>query len=223
MRPVVVVVILGLLGVLSVLVGVAAGEFRYSPLIAALFVLSAAHGYVTQVRRRSDPVPEPELRYSRVAFAVLTGLMVCLTALWTFGAWDYARARVWVAALVCAAAAAFCGSFLVLAAVGKVRCGRIWFTAHGIHQRGRAFSSFLPWESVAGVKPAWNGKPEVLIVAYANAPWERQQHARVWKLDQLPPVPMIEIDCTVLTCTPDHALRVVTAYVDDPDKRGELR
>jgi hypothetical protein len=33
----------------------------------------------------------------------------------------------------------------------------------------------LPWESFAGVKTAYNGIPQVLVIAYANAPWDKRQ------------------------------------------------
>ncbi|MGA6165684.1 hypothetical protein [Amycolatopsis magusensis] len=199
---------------------------KYVVLFGAVLLLTAAYAYETQLRRRDAQAEVArdgvELRYTRAGFLVLVGLMVCMTAIFAFAALDYFTSDNPVPAVLCAIAAVFCGSFPALVVAGRVRAGRIRFTAAGIHQRGRAFSSFLPWESVAGAKAGWNGKPEVLIVAYANAPWERRQHSRLWKLDKLPPVPMIEIDCTVLECAPEYAHRLVLSYVNDPATRREL-
>jgi hypothetical protein len=110
----------------------------------------------------------------------------------------------------------------VLALTGRLRRGKLTLTRQGIHQRGWAFSSFLPWEAFAGVKAAYNGSPEVLVIAYANVPWERRQIAKFWKIDKLPPVPMIEVNCPSLALEPALIYHLLKFYVDNPQARPEL-
>jgi hypothetical protein len=58
-------------------------------------------------------------------------------------------------------------------------------TVDRIRQEGRAFESFLSWDSFAGIKPSY-GTREVLVIAYGNVPWRKRQFAGPWKLDKLP-------------------------------------
>ncbi|WP_199429635.1 hypothetical protein [Qaidamihabitans albus] len=210
---------------------------KYLLLLAALFLLTAAYGLVTRVRPPHRPGdigiteyaghPATEIRYSGQAFAIMAALPGCLAAICLLAAIDFARAGEDVPAAplgtaLTGLAAAFFLSFFVFLALGRLRRGRIVLAQQGIHQRGRAFSSFLPWEAFAGVKAAYNGTPEVLVIAYANVPWEKRQLGGVWKLDKLPPVPMIEIDTTALALDPNLVYHLVRFYVDNPAARVEL-
>lgn len=232
------VMVLGLACVVAgfgfVAIGRAAG-LKYALLLAALFLLSGAFGFVTRMRPRHraedialtthEDGPATEIRYSGAAFAILSGLLACLAAICVLAAVDFLGAEVPAAAagaVLCGIAALFFLSFFALVAAGRIQRGRLVLTQRGIHQRGRAFTSFLPWEAVAGAKAAYNGTPEVLVIAYANSRWERQQLGTVWKLDKLPPVPMIEIDTTSLAVDPNLVYHLVRFYVDNPDARAEL-
>jgi hypothetical protein len=214
-----------------------ATALKYVLLVSALLLLTAAFGHITRVRprhheediaiARHDGRPVTEIRYSRAAFVIITALMACLAAICALAALDFVFAGEAVpAASVGSAlfglAALFFLSFFGFAALGRVRRGCIALSQQGIHQRGRAFSSFLPWEAFAGVKAAYNGGPEVLVIAYGNAPWERRQFGWVWKLDKLPPVPMIEIDTTALALDPTLVYHLVRFYVENPSARAEL-
>jgi len=210
---------------------------KYALLFAVLFLLTAAFGYITRIRSKHgtddivnavhDGRPVTEIRYSQAAFAILAGLMTCVAAVFVLAALDFALAGDDVpastaGAAMCGIAALFFLSFLVLVAAGRLRRGRILLSQQGIHQHGRAFSSFLPWTAFAGVKAAYNGTPEVLVIAYANVPWDKRQLGGVWKLDKLPPVPMIEVDCTPLSVDPSLVYHLLRFYVDNPAARVEL-
>lgn len=118
--------------------------------------------------------------------------------------------------------ALFFASFFVLVALGRIRRGRIILAADGIYQEGRSFESFLPWDSFVGIKAGYNGTREVLVVAYSNASWRKRQLAGPWKLDKLPPVPMIEIDTFHLAVDPTLVYHLVRFYVENPHAREEL-
>ncbi|MCX5042161.1 hypothetical protein OG921_03010 [Aldersonia sp. NBC_00410] len=86
-------------------------------------------------------------------------------------------------------------SYPIAAAAGRLRPGSITFTSDGVRQRGWSYESFLPWESIAGSTAAYNGYPSTLIIGYANAQWERTYTVgRFWRIDRLPPVPLVEVD-----------------------------
>ncbi|WP_344678675.1 hypothetical protein [Saccharopolyspora taberi] len=213
------------------------GALKYAFLLAALFLLTAQFSLIARMRphhRISDITitsydghAATEVRYSGAQFALLSALVACLAALSALATWDFARAdddvpAAPVAAALTGLAAVFFVSFFVLAALGRLRRGRIVLSQQGIHQEGRTFTSFLPWESFAGAKASYNGTPEILVVAYANAHWERRQLTRVWKLDKLPPVPMIEINPTALAVDPTLLYHLVRFYLEEPSARAEL-
>jgi hypothetical protein len=239
------VALIGLLGVACVPIGVGfvaigkPGGLKYGLLFAAFFLLIAAFAYVTRVRPKHgagdivtsqlDGRPVTELRYSSFAFGALVGLMVCLTAIFLLASLDYylsipsgdvAAPR--GAAIVFGLIGLLFASFVVLVAAGRLRRGKVVLSQQGIHQRGWAFSSSLPWESFAGVKAAYNGSPEVLVIAYANVPWDKRQIVKFWKIDKLPPVPMIEVNCASLALDPSLIYWLLKFYVENPAARGEL-
>ncbi len=214
-----------------------AGAFKYSLLFAALFLLTAAFGFVTRLRPRHreediaitvyEGRPATEIRYSQSAFTIMALLMTCAAAICALGALDFLTATedvpaAPVGAALCGLAAVFFLSFLVFVLAGRLQRGRVVLAPQGIFQRGRAFSSFLPWEAFAGIKAAYNGTPEVLVIAYANVAWEKRQLGGVWKLDKLPPVPMIEVDTIALAVDPNVVYQFMRFYVENPAARAEL-
>lgn len=231
------------LGVVSLGVGgIAAGTgltgaTKYTVLFAALFSFAAAFGFVTRLRpqhRAADIAattingqPATEIKYSGVQFGLINALMGCVFLCAAFAAWDYARAgedafAPGVPMFFAAAAALVVASFFVLVALGRLRRGRILLTPDGIHQESRSFESFLPWDTFAGIKAGYNGTREVLVVAYSNATWQKRQLAGPWKLDKLPPVPMIEINTIHLAVDPTLIYHLVRFYLENPNAREEL-
>jgi hypothetical protein len=232
-------------GVLSVPIGfgfVAIGKpggLKYALIFAVIFLLTAALGYRTNVRPqhaegdittgRFDDRPGTELRYSSFAFGTQVGLMACMTAVFLLASFDFYRSipggevtAPQAATIVFGLIGLFFASFLVLVVTGRLRRGKLVLSQRGIHQRGWAFSSFLPWESFAGVKASYNGRPYVLVIAYTNASWENRQIVKLWKVDKLPPVPMIEVNCTSLAIDPNLVYWLLRFYVENPAARAEL-
>lgn len=235
--------VLLVLGALSVAVGlIAAGTgfaeaTKYAVLVAGLFWFAGAFGYLTRLRpqhRLSDINTTTiggrhatEIRYSGAQFGLINLLVVCLFLCAVFAAWDYGNIgdRAFASGgpmLLAAVAALFFGSYFVLLALGRIRRGRVILAADGIHQEGRAFESFLAWDSFAGIKPSYNGSREVLVIAYSNAPWQKRQLAGPWKLDKLPPVPMIVIDTIHLAVDPTLVYHLLRFYVENPKARDEF-
>ena len=210
---------------------------KYVILFAVSCWLIAAFSYITRVRPQHregdialtsyDGRPATEIRYSLAQFVLLAVLTVCLVVLCALASWDFAFAgeevpAAPVAATLCGLAAVFFFSFFVLVARGRLRRGRIVLAPQGVYQEGRVFSSFLPRESFVGAKAAYNGTREILVVAYTNAPWEKHQLRKAWKLDRLPPVPMVEIDTFHLAVDANLVYHLVMFYMEYPTARAEL-
>ncbi|WP_142003364.1 hypothetical protein [Amycolatopsis cihanbeyliensis] len=209
---------------------------KYVWLFAAILLLIAAFGLITRLYRphiASDIAtttyqgrPATEIRYSMVTFAILIALVGCASAMAVLATLDYASADGVggkpVVVVLCGLASLFMLSFFWLMAVGQLRRGRVVLTQQGIYQRGFTFTSFLPWESFVTVGAAYNGRPEVLAVAYRNAPWEKRQFGRPWRIDRLPPVPMIEIDLIFFALDASLVYHLVRFYVENPVARAEL-
>lgn len=232
-----------LLGLLSVGVGlIAAGtDFEAAVKYTALFTImlwsATAFGYLTRLRpqhRASDISTTTinghratAIRYSGAQFALINLVVACLLVFTACVSWDYAHAggdafAPGIPTFFAGLFALFFVSFFVLVALGRIRRGRIILAADGIHHEGRSFESFLPWDSVVGIKAGYNGTREVLVVGYSNASWRKRQLTGLWKLDKLPPVPMIEVDTVHLAVDPTLVYRLVRLYVENPHARGEL-
>jgi hypothetical protein len=215
------------------------GGVKYCLLFGVLLLTIAAFAYVTRVRPKHgeedivtaelDGRRVTELRYSSLGFGALVLMMVCVTAFVLLAAVDFyfsIPGEVTAplgATVVFGLIGLFLASFLVLVATGRIQRGKLVLSQRGIHQRGWTFSSFLPWESFAGMKASFDGQVEyVLVVAYANAPWEKRQIVKFWKIDKLPPVPMIAINCLSLAIDPNLVYWLVKFYVENPPARVEL-
>jgi hypothetical protein len=238
-------IVIIVLGVLSIPMGFAfvaigkPGGLKYGLIFAVIFLLTAALGYRTKVRPqhvdgdittgRFDDCPGTELRYSSFAFGAQVGLMACMTAVFLLASVDYYRSipsgevtAPQAATIVFGLIGLFFASFLVLVVTGRLRRGKLVLSQRGIHQRGWTFSSFLPWESFIGVKAIYDVRPYVLVIAYANAPWEKRQIVKLWKVDKLPPAPMIEVNCMSLAIGPNLIYWLLRFYVENSVARAEL-
>ncbi|RZQ62692.1 hypothetical protein [Amycolatopsis suaedae] len=215
------------------------GGLRYSLVFSAMLFFVAAYGYVTQLaprRRNPDRVialrnnnePATEIRGSALIILLVFGTVSCLAVFFGMAAVDYFQAGPDVPAKqipagLCAVAALYFGSFPLLVLAGRIRPGHVVLTPNGIYQRGWTFSSQLSWEALAGGKAsAYRGAPYVLAIAYANAHWERRSHTPVWKIDKLPPKPMIAINCAAFAIDRNLLYHLVMFYLNNPSARAEL-
>jgi uncharacterized membrane protein len=158
---------------------------RYSVLFGVMMALVAALGLAfrrisaplsAQVRtvQHGDAVAT-EIRYSARQFWLLVALMAC-GALFCLGA----AIEVFLrrghdtfpgASLILGALGILFASYLIAVLLGRLCRGGITLSTKGIGQRGWSFESFLQWPAVAGVKPAYNGYPVILVIGYTNAEW----------------------------------------------------
>ncbi|MEV3903732.1 hypothetical protein AB0K11_15515 [Mycobacterium sp. NPDC050551] len=198
--------------------------------MALVAALGAAIGFrrvglSAAVRTVREPggVPATEIRYSALQFTLLVSLTVCCAVFFLVAAVEvFVRRQGGVAAALLGAGALFFGSFVAMAASGRIRRGGVTLSRRGITHRGWSFESRLEWPAIAGVKPAFNGYPVILLIGYTNADWDRRYTTRLWRIDRLPPVPMIEADCRRMDVDPGVLYRYLQAYVDSPDARSEL-
>ena len=59
------------------------------------------------------------------------------------------------------------------------------------------------------MKAAFNGHPVILMIGYTNPEWTPRYTTRLWRIDRLPPAPMIEVD-------------YFASYAESADLRSEL-
>ncbi|AQA06314.1 hypothetical protein BVC93_11400 [Mycobacterium sp. MS1601] len=209
---------------------------KYCVLFAVAMALVAALG-VTMRRHRhglssavrtvdAAGVRATEVRYSATQFGILVALMTCLALLCLLGAAEaYLRSDSSGfpgLSVLLGGAGVFLASFGIAAATGRLRRGAVALSGAGISQRGWSFESRLDWSAVAGINPGHNGYPVILVIGYTNAEWTRRQITRIWRIDRLPPVPMIELDCRKFDIDPDALLRYLQTYVESAAARDEL-
>ncbi|MCZ8380303.1 hypothetical protein O6P37_15645 [Mycobacterium sp. CPCC 205372] len=210
---------------------------RYCLLFALPMALVAALGAAIGFRSVELPaalrtvderggVPATEIRCSEVQFALLVSLTACCAAFCLMAAVEvFVRQRhggpAAATALLAAGGLSF-GSFGAAVALGRIRRGGVTLSGRGIAHRGWSFESRLEWPAVAGITPAFNGHPTILVIGYTNADWDRRYTTRLWRIDRLPPVPMIEVDCRRFDLDPRVLYGYLRAYVESADVRSEL-
>lgn len=235
-----IVIAIAAVAVLFGMISGTAGDYltlRYSLFFGLIMVLAVALG--SAMRRQSgvmsnathtvdlgDGSRGTEIRYSKAQFALLVALMACSAGFFAFAAIETVLGRqepgISVAGILFGVIGLALLSFPVLVAFGRISRGSLLLSEHGVAQRGWSFESRLNWADVAGIKPAYNGHPIIMLVAFANTNWDRRYTTRLWKVDRLPPVPMIEIDCRKFDVDPAALLSFLSTYVDTPDNRSEL-
>ncbi|NKS22309.1 hypothetical protein GS467_13990 [Rhodococcus hoagii] len=235
------IVLLGGIGCLAVLIGVVGGldgrpiAFRYGLgygclvlLVVFLSVLLRRpchrNGDIRTASTESGSVTE--IRQSRPLWGTVIVLMACCTGL-TAGASieiyvNRSGTGVPGAAVAIGVLGLLFASSLLAVGLGLLRRGHVRLSPEGVRQRGWAFESYLPWDAIAGVKPAYNGHRMVLLIGYANATWARRYTTPIWRLDKLPPVPMIELDCRKFAIDDVALCHLVEFYASNPALRAEL-
>ncbi|MFD1811797.1 hypothetical protein [Rhodococcus gannanensis] len=222
-------------GVVAIVVGAAgwlAGEpavARYGLGYALLVVLVGVFGIVS--RRNIDRVSDvrtaggaTEIRQSSAVWVLIVSMMTCLAALALGAAMEIALHQSGFpgASVVLGVFGIAVATMPMLVVARRLRRGWVRLTPSGITHRGWAFESSLGWEGVAGAKPAFNGYRMLLVIGYANADWPHRYTAPFWRIDKLPPVPMIELDCRKFDVDEVALAQLVDFYASYPDTRGEL-
>ncbi|BBY16746.1 hypothetical protein [Mycolicibacterium litorale] len=235
------IVLLALAG-LSLLLGFlfsAAGTpaaLKYCLLFALILTLTVGLGAAARIDRANLPsniktvelhgVSKTQISYSFAQYCLLIGLMSSCSAFCVIAATEiFVRQRGGSfpgASLVIGALGVFFASFVMSAALGRIRRGELILSNQGVEQRGWSFESRLEWSGIAGIVPAFNGHPVVLLIGYANAGWHRRYTTRIWRIDRLPPVPMIEVDCRKFDVDCRELYGYLRHYVDTPAAREEL-
>ncbi|MBU9765431.1 hypothetical protein FR943_16450 [Mycobacterium sp. TNTM28] len=223
--------------VIAFLVGIiaaAAGNFvglGCCLLFALLMVLAVAYSAVVRHRRadlstatrtvEQNGIPATEIQYSGWQFTILIALMGCAAAFCAIAAAVFFH-QIASRSVLFAVLGLLSVSFMAPVVSGRVRRGGVTLSSQGIFQRGRSFESRLDWSAVAGAKAATNGHPYILVFGYANVDWHRRYTTRFWRIDRLPPVPMIAFDCRQFDVDPYVLYSYVRTYVDNPELRAEL-
>lgn len=219
-------------GVVLAAAGSSAG-FVYAALFAIVMALVAAFGVAVRVQRRplahairttsADGRPATEICASRRQFILLVALMTTLAGTCVIGAVHLTLGQGMLVVSGLLAVFGLVGaSFPVSALLGRIRRGGVVLTERGVAQRGWSFESSLTWAEIAGVKAAFNGHPVILLIGYANVAWSAGYTTRLWRVDRLPPVPMIEVDCRRFDVDRQALYDYLACYAANDDLRSEL-
>ena len=196
----------------------------YCLLFATAVFLAAAFGVATRrddrdlssaVRTKGHGT---EVRYATTPFAILIGLTSCLAVFCTGAAIQIGGG----VSVLLGAGGLFFASFGVAAATGRLQRGGILLSETAISQRGWSFESRLEWSAIAGIERGFHGHPVIMVFGFSNAEWNRRHTTPLWRIDRLPPVPMIEVDCRRFDVDPRTLHGFLRTYVDAPGTRGEL-
>lgn len=205
----------------------------YSALFAVIMSLVAALGVAIRIQRRelataigtvsADGATATEIFYSRRQFSLLVALMTALAGACVIGAVHlFLGQGTSVASGLLAGFGLLGATFTLSALLGRIRRGALVLSEQVVSQRGWSFQSSLKWADVAGVKAAFNGHPVIMLIGYANADWTPRYTTRLWRIDRLPPVPMIEVDCRRFDVDCHVLYDYLACYAENADLRSEL-
>lgn len=205
----------------------------YSVLFAVIMSLVAALGLAIRVQGRDLASALTTVRAngslttgiscSPRQFALLIALMTVLAGTGLVGAAHlFLSQGMSVASALLAGFGLFGATFPMAALLGHIRRGQLTLSEHGVAQRGWSFESSLTWADIAGVKAAFNGHPVILLIGYTNAEWTPRYTTRLWRIDRLPPAPMIEVDCRRFDVDCHALFDYLASYAESADLRAEL-
>ncbi|MCZ4558166.1 hypothetical protein O4215_21630 [Rhodococcus maanshanensis] len=200
-----------------------------------LLVLATVFGVVIRRPRHREGdigtaafggVAVTEIRHSAMVFHLMTAMVAAMTALTGGGAvaiFLNTRGQGFPGASVIFGIFGLgCAGYLVAVMTGRLRRGSLMLSPDGIRQRGWSFESNLPWAAVAGAKAVHYQFPEILVIAYSNAIWKPRYTTRFFRIDRLPPVPMIEVDTFQFAIDPVLLHHLVSYYANNAETRAEL-
>jgi hypothetical protein len=205
----------------------------YSALFAVIMALIAALGVTMRVQRRklasaietvsANGSSATEISYSPRQFALLVALMTALAGTFVIGAANlFLSQGMSVASALLGGFGLLGATFPMAALLGHIQRGQLTLSEDGVAQRGWSFESSLRWADVAGVKAAFNGHPVILLIGHTNAEWRPRYTTRLWRIDRLPPVPMIEVDCRKFEVDCHALFDYLACYAESSDLRSEL-
>lgn len=211
---------------------------RYCLLFALAVALIAVFPIVGRYRRveltaalrrvEVDGVPGVEIRYALWPFVILIAMMACFAVFCVMAAVEIPIRQdegFPGAAVIAGGMGLVFVSFLITVAIGRIRRGRITLSSRGITHRGWSFESRLDWPDIVVVMMTFighEGLPVILVGGDANAHWIRRDTTRIWRMERLPNIPMIQIDFRPFDIDPYQLFRYVQTYVDNPELRDEL-
>ncbi|MCW4353573.1 hypothetical protein ONR57_09725 [Hoyosella sp. YIM 151337] len=207
-------------------------------LIAVLFALAFVYHLLHSARpqrclgdisvtRNRDGEAVTRIRRSPVLFHLRTALMAGLTVLFTASAVDHYFAEEGTAAvlgtLIYILIAVFFGSYLLAVATRGLAPGYVDLSPHGIVNRGWSFEAHMPWRNVLTVQAEHDrNHPQVLVIGDPERAWKHDYTVRLWRIDRLTVVPMLDIDTRKFRIPPEVLYQALSHYFDSADSRREL-
>lgn len=206
-------------------------------LISVLFALAAVYHLLHAVRpqhrprdvyltRNRDGAPVTRILRSPILFHLRTAIMAGLTVLFAASAVDHyltqGTAGI-LGTLIYALIAAFFASYLLAVATKGLQPGFVDFSPQGIFNRGWSFEAHMPWRHVLTVQAEHDkSHPQVLVIGDPEKEWKYDYTVRLWRVDRLTVVPMIDIDTRKFRVPADVLHTVFAHYFDTPAARTEL-
>jgi hypothetical protein len=176
-----------------------------------------------------EDVPVTRIRQSTSLFAAGNAALGIFTVgvLWIgYAMW---REGVWVLAVLAGPAGGWTALLLVEVVLGRARAGGLSLSAKGVHQRARAYESFLTWSDLSGLSASDHADRyrifvdrHVLLVGYGNVPWQRRQIATMFGFDRLPMRPEIDVHCELFDIDSVLLYHLLRFYLEHPEARDEL-
>ncbi|OZF52092.1 hypothetical protein CH292_10635 [Rhodococcus sp. 14-2470-1a] len=124
--------------------------------------------------------------------------------------------------MICGVMGAFLATFFVPLATRSIRNGRVELTAQGIRQRGWSYEAEVTWDAVVDVSFSVRRYAAVAIRVDSASSVIRRDSTPFWRIEKLPPEPLIELDCRRVDIHPMVLARWIRFYNDNPAARIEL-
>ncbi|GGC63172.1 hypothetical protein IEU95_12235 [Hoyosella rhizosphaerae] len=241
-REKIIYAVLGILGV-SMLITGAVGALNgkptfliYGGLLAILFGLGIVHfRHHTRpqfdrndisIGTDRDGNPVTVLQRSPVLFNLRTAMMAVATLLFIVSAIDHyfdEGTEGIFGVIIYSIIALFFGWYLLSVATGSLQRGHVELSPTGIRFRGWSVEANLTWREIIAVYPEYEDRVrKVLVVGDPERTWQFDYTVKLWRIDRLTVVPMLDIDTRKFRLPPQLLRAIFAQYWENPSSRNEL-
>ncbi|WP_149361385.1 hypothetical protein [Lolliginicoccus suaedae] len=206
-------------------------------LFAIALGLTATYLVVRSIRprfRRSDILattdrdgtPVTRIRQSALLFHLRTGIVAALALAFAISAIDHYLStgnEGLLGVLIYVLLAAFFGSYVLAATTGALAPGHLDLSPQGVHHRGWSFEATMPWRTLIVAQPVFEDRHRgIQLIGDPGKKWEHAYTVRLWRIDRVALVPIIDLDTRRFPIPPDVLATFLAHYAVAAPDRAEL-
>ncbi|MBD8505602.1 hypothetical protein HT102_03765 [Hoyosella sp. G463] len=173
-----------------------------------------------------DGTPVTRIRQSALLFHLRTAIIAALALAFAISAIDHyasTGSEGLLGVLIYVLLAGFFGSYVLAATTGALAPGHLDLSAHSVHHRGWSFEATMPWRTLLVAQPVFEDRHHgIQLIGDPGKKWEHAYTVRLWRIDRVALVPIIDLDTRRFRIPPDVLAACLAHYAMAAPDRAEL-